>query len=242
MLSIMFKRIKILYPALEDFDVDIEKIVDVNDLWHFKNKFNDSIELIIKATKNWKDEKVIEYLEITKDNKRYSYKNMPFLICLNTYSNKIIEEFFMKKNNVIQINSYKIMCTQTLNKFKKILIRKITINNKDSDNIIVKNGNFVGDVDNVYLKEYENHKIRQVTRCYNGKKGHPTKPGKTIFKNGRIYKEIYINPSTGLVDKKDGPAIITYNKIGKIQSRGYYINGNKVTDELELAILKSYNK
>ena len=88
MLNMMFKRTKILYPALEDFDVDIEKIVDINDLWHFKNKFNDSIELIIKATKNWKDEKVIEYLEVTKDNKRYSYKNMPFLICLNTYSNK----------------------------------------------------------------------------------------------------------------------------------------------------------
>lgn len=242
MLNMMFKRTKILYPALEDFDVNIEKIVDVNDLWHFKNKFNDSIELIIKATKNWKDEKVIGYLEITKDNKRYNYKNMPFLICLNIYSNEIIEEFFMKKNNVIQINSYKIMCTQTLNKFKKILIRKITINNKDSDDIIVKNGNFVGDADNVYLKEYENHKIRQVTRCYNGRKGHPTKPGKTIFKDGRIYKEIYIDPSTGLIDKKDGPAIITYNKIGKIQSQGYYINGNKVTDELELAILKSYNK
>ena len=92
------------------------------------------------------------------------------------------------------------------------------------------------------MKEYENYKIRQVTRCYNGKKGHPTKPGKTIFINGRIYKEIYIDPSTGLIDKKDGPAIITYNKIGKVQSRGYYINGNKVTDELELAILKSYNK
>ena len=242
MLNMMFKRIKNLYPALEDFNVDIEKIIDVNDLWHFKNKFNDSIELIIKATKNWKDEKVIEYLEITKDNKRYSYKNMLFLICLNTYSNKIIEEFFMKKNNVIQINSYKIVYTQTLNKFKKILISKITINNENSDEIIVKNGNFVGDADNVYLKEYENYKIRQVTRCYNGKKGHPTKPGKTIFINGRIYKEIYIDPSTGLVDKKDGPAIITYNKIGKIQSRGYYINGNKVTDELELAILKSYNK
>ena len=164
MLNMMFKRAKILYPTLEDFDVDIEKIVDVNDLWHFKNKFNDSIELIIKATKNWKDEKVIGYLEITKDNERYSYKNMTFLICLNTYSNKIIEEFFMKKNNVIQINSYKIICTQALNKFKKILISKITINNKDSDDIIVKNGNFVGDVDNVYLKEYENHKIRQVTR------------------------------------------------------------------------------
>ena len=168
MLNMMFKRTKILYPALEDFDVNIEKIIDVNDLWHFKNKFNDSIELIIKATKNWKDEKVIGYLEITKDNERYSYKNMPFLICLNTYSNKIIEEFFMKKNNVIQINSYKIICTQTLNKFKKILISKITINNKDSDEIIAKNGNFVGDADNVYLKEYENHKIRQVTRCYNG--------------------------------------------------------------------------
>ena len=190
MLNMMFKRTKILYPALEDFDVDIEKIVDVNYLWHFKNKFNDSIELIIKAAKNWKDEKVIGYLEITKDNERYSYKNMPFLICLNTYSNKIIEEFFMKKNNVIQINSYKIVYTQTLNKFKKILISKITINNKNSDEIIVKNGNFVGDEDNVYLKEYENYKIRQVTRCYNGKKGHPTKPGKTIFINGRIYKEI----------------------------------------------------
>ena len=242
MLNIMFKRIKNLYPILEDFDVDIEKIVDINDLWHFKNKFNDSIELIIKAAKNWKDEKVIGYLEITKDNERYSYKNMPFLICLNTYLNKIIEEFFMKKNNVIQINSYKIVYTQTLNKFKKILISKITINNENSDEIIVKNGNFVGDADNVYLKEYENYKIRQVTRCYNGKKGHPTKPGKTIFINGRIYKEIYIDPSTGLIDKKDGPAIITYNKIGKVQSRGYYINGNKVTDELELAILKSYNK
>ena len=41
-------------------NVDIEKIIDVNDLWHFKNKFNDSIELIIKAMKNWKDEKIIE--------------------------------------------------------------------------------------------------------------------------------------------------------------------------------------
>ena len=70
MLNIMFKRIKNLYPALEDFDVDIEKIIDVNNLWHFKNKFNDSIELIIKTTKNWKDEKVIGYLEITKDNER----------------------------------------------------------------------------------------------------------------------------------------------------------------------------
>ena len=70
MLNIMFKRIKNLYPTLEDFDVDIEKIVDVNDLWHFKNKFNDSIELIIKATKNEKDEKVIEYLKINKENKK----------------------------------------------------------------------------------------------------------------------------------------------------------------------------
>ena len=92
------------------------------------------------------------------------------------------------------------------------------------------------------INKYENYKIRQITRYYNGKKGHPTKPGKTIFINGRIYKEIYIDPSTGLIDKKDGPAIIIYNKIGKIQSRGCYINGNKVTNELELAILKSYNK
>ena len=239
MLLTSFEVLESLYPNLKDFNIEIKNINEENK-YCFKNKYNENYKICFDVIAGFYGQLFINGFYVKDLNENfYNYKDLPAILNFKFFNNRL-EEFKLMKNGAFEIKRYKFGFSNIDKmKTKKKLFRKTTAFisiNKYGINYT----NYIGDGDDVFCKIYKNYKLAEIIRCHNGKIGHPTKPTQVFFDNrGKVIKEIYRNPSTGFIEKVDGPAIITYNKIGKIQSRGYYLKGEKVTNPLELAILKN---
>ena len=239
MLLTSFEILESLYSDLNDFNIEVKNIQEENE-YCFENKYDKNCKIYVEIVYAYSNHLLIKDFFIKDKNGNFcNYKNLPAILKFKFFSNEF-EEFRANKNGTFKIKYYRFSFSNIDKmKVKKKLYKEITgfMRKSEYGTDYIE---YVGDADDIYCKIYENYKLIEIKRCCNGRVGHPTKPAQVFFNNrGKVIKEIYKNPSTGLIEKVDGPAIITYNKIGKIQSRGYYLKGNKVTNPLELAILKS---